>query len=189
MNNDIFNVDLTRTLPPVLRNDPKMQILSRVIEKELQENARMIKTNVIYARIDELPEKLLDVLAYDLHVDWYDYDYPVQVKRNLIKTSVRIHKKLGTVYAVETALGALHPRSEIVEWFDYGGEPFYFRIVLDVSESRVKASLAKIIDTVNIYKRLTTHIETVKYKYAKTADYEIKTVAKIGSMLRIVGGR
>ena len=175
MNNDIFNVDLTRTLPPVLKNDPKMQALSQVIAKELQENARQIKNNVIYARIDELPEKLLDVLAYDLHIDWYDYDYPVQVKRDLIKTSVRVHKKLGTVYAVETALGALHPRSEIEEWFDYGGEPFYFRIVLDVSESRVQADSGKIIRTVNIYKRLTAHLEGLYYQCGVIVEVSART--------------
>lgn len=175
MNNDIFNVDLTRTLPPVLKNDAKMQALSQVIAKELQENARQIKNNVIYARIDELPEKLLDVLAYDLHIDWYDYDYPVRVKRDLIKTSVRVHKKLGTVYAVETALGALHPRSEIEEWFDYGGEPFYFRIVLDVSESRVQADSGKIIRTVNIYKRLTAHLEGLYYQCGVIVEVSART--------------
>ena len=164
MNNDIFNMDLTRTLPPALKQDKTMQALARVIAGELQENARLICNNIIYARIDELPEKLLDILAYDLHIDWYDYDYPVEVKRDLIKTSVKVHKKLGTVYAVETALGALHPRSEIEEWFDYGGEPFYFRIVLDVSQSRVRADSSKIIRTVKMYKRLTAHIEGLYYQ-------------------------
>ena len=164
MNNDIFSMDLTRTLPPALKQDVTMRALSQAIAGELQENARLICNNIIYARIDELPEKLLDILAYDLHIDWYDYDYPVEVKRDLIKTSVKVHKKLGTVYAVETALGALHPRSEIEEWFDYGGEPFYFRIVLDVSQSRVRADSGRVIRTVKMYKRLTAHIEGLYYQ-------------------------
>lgn len=175
MNNDIFSMDLTRTLPPALKQDKTMQALSQVIAGELQENARMICNNIIYARIDELPEKLLDILAYDLHIDWYDYDYPVEVKRDLIKTSVKVHKKLGTVYAVETALGALHPRSEIEEWFDYGGEPFYFRIVLDVSQSRVRADSSKIIRTVKMYKRLTAHIEGLYYQCGVVIEVAART--------------
>ncbi|GEM_PF-221745 len=175
MNNNIFNMDLTRTLPPALRSDPNIQALSKGIAEALQENARLIKNNIIYARIDELPEKLLDVLAYDLHMDWYDYDYPIDVKRELIKTSVRVHRKLGTVYAVETALGALHPKSEIEEWFDYGGEPFYFRIILDVSESRVQADSGKIIKTVKLYKRLTAHIEGLYYQCGVVIEIGART--------------
>lgn len=185
MNNDIFHIDLTRTLPPVLKNDHKMQALSRTIADELQENARQIKNNVIYARIDELPEKLLDVLAYDLHIDWYDYDYPVQVKRDLIKTSVRVHRKLGTVYAVETAMGALHPRSEIAEWFDYGGKPFTFKAVIDISESKIEVDIRKIIKTVNIYKRMTTHMEAIQYKYVKTNIVRTGAALMMGNKLKI----
>lgn len=163
MNNNIFNVDLTRTLPPVLKNDPKMQALAQVIAKELQENARQIKNNIIYAKIDELPEKLLDVLAYDLHIDWYDYDYPVQAKRDMIKTSVKVHKKLGTVYAMETALRTIYPESKVIEWFDYGGKPFCFLVQLDITEMKIEPDKYRIIKAINIYKRLTAHLEALIY--------------------------
>ena len=92
-------------------------------------NSRADKKNIIYANINELSETWFDVLAYDLHVDWYDYDYPIEAKRAIIRDSVRVHQKLGTKAAVEMALGGIHPKSEIEEWFDYGGKPYRFRIV------------------------------------------------------------
>lgn len=183
MNNNIFNIDLTRTLPPVLKNDSRMQALSRVVADELQENARLIKNNIIYARIDELPEKILDVLAYDLHIDWYNYDYPVQIKRDLIKTSVKVHKKLGTVYAVETALRTLYPNAEIKEWFEYGGESFLFRIIIDISLSRITPEVREILRVINTYKRLTAHLEKIIYTYK--AETEIKSVA-VGGLGNII---
>lgn len=107
--NDLHSVDFTRSLPPVLQNDETMLALARSIAEQLQATAQQIKKNVIYARIDELDEQILDILAYDLHVDWYDYSYPVEVKRQTIKDSINVHRKLGTKYAVETALGAVYP--------------------------------------------------------------------------------
>ena len=94
--NDIYSIDFTRSLPPVLKDDPKMIALARTIAEQLQVTARQIEKNIIYARIDELDEQTLDVLAYDLHVDWYDYSYPIEVKRQTIKDSVKVHRKLGT---------------------------------------------------------------------------------------------
>ena len=115
MNNTIYGIDLTRALPPTLKNDEDMLALARVIGAELQETGRLIRQNIIYPRIDELPENVLDILAYDLHVDWYDFDYPIEAKRSIIKDSVKVHKRLGTVYATLTALRSVYPNSEIEE--------------------------------------------------------------------------
>lgn len=49
----------------------------------------------------------------DLHVDWYDYNYPLEAKRDLVKNSVKVHKKMGTKYAIETALAAYFQK---VKW-------------------------------------------------------------------------
>lgn len=164
MNRDIFNIDLTRTLPPALKQDRTMQALSQIIARELQENARLICNNIIYARIDELPEKLLDILAYDLHIDWYNYDSSIEDKRELIKTSVKIHKKLGTVFAVETAIKALHEDCRIEEWFEYEGCPFCFRLLVDLNNNKLKVNIDEIISRVYMCKRLTAHFEAVILK-------------------------
>ena len=112
--NELHSADYTRSLPPPLKNDPTMTALARVIAEQLQGTVRQIGKNIIYARIDELDEQTLDVLAYDLHVDWYDYSYPIEVKRQTIRDSVRVHRRLGTKYAVETALGAVFPGTRVV---------------------------------------------------------------------------
>ena len=35
-----------------------------------------------------------------MHVDWYDYSYPIEAKRNILRDSVKVHKKMGTKYAI-----------------------------------------------------------------------------------------
>ena len=37
--NDIYSIDFTRSLPPVLKNDPKMIALARTIAEQLQVTA------------------------------------------------------------------------------------------------------------------------------------------------------
>lgn len=72
-NEDFYSADFTNSLPPALKNDHDMMALAQTISAQLQTTAAEVRKNIIYARIDELDEATLDVLAYDLHVDWYDY--------------------------------------------------------------------------------------------------------------------
>ena len=106
--NKIKDADFLTTFPPALKQDESMLALGRLIAEELHITAEETKKNIIYANIEELSETWLDVLAYDLHVDWYDYDYPIEAKRAIIRDSVRVHQKLGTKAAVEMALGGIH---------------------------------------------------------------------------------
>lgn len=175
MNNTISEIDLTRALPPPLRQDKEMLALAQVIGAELQENSRLARLNIIYARIDELPENVLDILAYDLHVDWYDFDYPIEAKRGVIRDSVKVHKRLGTVYATLTALRSVYPASEIEEWFDYNGEPFTFRVVLDVTRAKAPAEYFHIKRAIDSYKRLTAHLDSLVYQCRIDLEMRIET--------------
>ena len=117
-NEDFYSADFTNSLPPALKNDPDMMALAQTISAQLQTTAAEVRKNIIYARIDELDEATLDVLAYDLHVDWYDYSYPIEVKRRTIRDSIQVHRRLGTKYAVEKVLGAVYPGTKVEEWFE-----------------------------------------------------------------------
>lgn len=151
--NKIKDADFMTKFPPALKKDESMFALGKLMAEELHITAWETGKNIIYANIGELPEKWLDVLAYDLHVDWYDYDYPVEVKRNIIKSSVQVHRKMGTKYAVENALKALYPESGVEEWFEYGGRPYTFRIKITVGSWGIPENTAvKMIRDICFYK-------------------------------------
>ena len=184
--NDIYSIDFTRSLPPALKDDPKMIALARTIAEQLQITARQIEKNIIYARIDELDEQTLDVLAYDLHVDWYDYSYPIEVKRQTIKDSVKVHRKLGTKYAVETALGAVYPGTKVKEWFEYGGKPFMFRVIIGATTAGISADRqAAVLERVRFYKNLRSHLEAISYQIKKKATVQVAAVHSVGTRLEI----
>lgn len=164
MSNKIYDTDFSKFLPNVLKKDESMMAIAKVVTEKLLEISNSIDKVLIYANIDKLPGEILDILAYDMHVDWYDETYPVEAKREVIKSSVIVHKKMGTKYAVEKALRAVHPASCIEEWFEYGGNPYCFRIICDTTESKVQANYEEIVNTVNIYKRLSAHLDSVTYQ-------------------------
>jgi phage tail P2-like protein len=147
-----------------------MLALGRVIAGELQENMRLTRQAVIYARIMELPEDLLDILARDFNVGWYRDDFTPEVKRRVIHDCVKVHKRRGTKSAVETALQAVYPNTTISEWFEYGGEPFHFRVNLDVSGCSHDdiPGTDNIRRTIELYKRLSAWLDSIIYTQKQT---------------------
>lgn len=167
----IHSAPLDQTIPPALEYDPKMKALARATAKLLQAQAGMIRDTVgIYYRVDELSENVLDMLATDLHVDWYDYSYSLDIKRSLIKDAVKVHRTLGTRAAVDTTLYAIFGDSfEIEEWFEYEGEPYTFRVEVNISERGLgpeehEAAMRSILLTKNVR----SWLEGIYYK----ADYQ-----------------
>lgn len=184
--NDIYSIDFTRCLPPVLKNDPKMVALAQSIAEQLHITADQISKNIIYARIDELDERTLDIIAYDLHIDWYDFSYPIEAKRRTIKESVKIHRKLGTKYAVEAALGAVFPGTRIEEWFEYGGDPYMFRVIIGVSESGLTAERQDaVLERIRFYKNLRSHLESISYRMEERATVQVGAIHSVGTRLKI----
>lgn len=164
--NSITEIDVTRALPPVLKLDKDMIIIADIIGRELQNNINLSRLNIIYARIDELEDEMLDILGYDLHVDWYDDSFSVEKKRQIIKDSVKVHKYLGTKYAVSTVLKSLFTDATIHEWFQYGGNPFTFKINLNISGSGMTTELQrKIVRQMFFYKNLRSHLDGLFHEY------------------------
>ena len=91
----------------------------------------------------ELPEGILDMLAWQLHVEGYEAAVDVQAKRELIQGSLLLHRRKGTPWAVRNALQtALALPADVSEWFSYGGEPYFFRVGLDVTGAEFTPAMA-----------------------------------------------
>lgn len=151
--------NLLRTLPDALREDENMLALASSIANKLAVRPAEINSLSVYAQIDSQPEEMLDILAHDFKVDWYGYNYSLLAKRSLLKSSWLVHKRLGTRGAVVTALSDIYPGSEVQAWFDYGGSPYYFRVLLDVTNQRVAITHAEIIRAIDMYKSLRSHLQ------------------------------
>ena len=93
--------NMMQQFPIALQKDPKTVALGQAIAKVMESRQDEIASLRIYPRIDELPEWLLDILARDFAVDWYDRSYTLEEKRKTIKDSFYVHRHRGTKAAVE----------------------------------------------------------------------------------------
>lgn len=106
-------------------------------------------------RTDELPEKTLDLLAWQWHVDFYEpLGMDIETKRRLIKNSIPWHRIKGTPAAVEQVVSTAFDTSTVKEWFEYGGKPYYFKIITedvttntDTIEERMKRAIKSVKNT------------------------------------------
>ena len=156
--------NLLRTLPDVLKSDESMAALVVSVAQVLSERLSEIQRLTIYSRIDELPEELLDILAYDFKVDWWDGDYTLKEKRKTLKDSWRVHRMLGTKAAVETAISAIYQNTQVSEWFEYNGEPYHFKLLIDATYENVDpAKHQRVLDRVEYYKNLRSVLDEVEY--------------------------
>ncbi|MBO6267363.1 MAG: phage tail protein I [Synergistaceae bacterium] len=171
-------------LPVALQNDENMNALATAIAGALAARPAEIDLTRIYAQIDALPEEILDILAYDFKVDWWDADYNVEQKRQTLKDSWRVHRILGTKAAVETAISAIYPATQVKEWFEYGGEPYWFKLLIDLTGVVANPEAhERILNRVSYYKNLRSHIDEIEYIIRPDHD---DTVHMGGCMAAIV---
>ena len=128
MNRGITKENLLLIMPPALTHDKSIMALAAADAEALAVRLEEIDRVRIISNIDGLDEAVLDILARDFKVDWYDPDYSLEEKRRTLKDSWRVHKTLGTRAAVETAISAIYPETTVEEWFEYGGEPYHFKL-------------------------------------------------------------
>lgn len=160
----ITKENLLSALPAVLANDESMAALAAAVAEVLTARVDEISRLSIYSRIDSLPEDLLDILAYDFKVDWWDTDYTLEEKRQTLKDSWNVHRRLGTKAAVVTAISAIYPNTQVSEWFEYGGKPYYFKLTIDATDEDIGSERhRRVLERVNFYKNLRSHLDGVRY--------------------------
>lgn len=151
---------LMQLYPSVLDKDKLFNDLGQAVAESLGEAFLNVKNSNIYCRIAELDEGVLDILAQDFNISWYDYDFQLDTKRRVIAAAFSVHRHLGTAGAMKTAICAIWPNSAVEEWFEYDGDPFYFRVLVNANEpGQEPIAFDKIDKTVQLYKNERSWLE------------------------------
>jgi len=158
---DINNVDLLKLQTLFMQKDLTTQALCAALNPQFKIISNDIGKCLILSNVNNLSSELLDELAYELHVDWYDSSANIDVKRALIKNSDKVHMYLGTPYAIEQVVWDYFGDGYVEEWYQYsGGLPYHFRVV--TSNPSVSGSLAELFSlTIDKVKRKSTIMDVV----------------------------
>lgn len=144
---------ITDGLPRVLARQEWVIALSEALGLALGKTLDYTDESQIYTRLDTAPEAVLDVLAVDWKIDWYDTELTVEQKRRIVKTALTVRRLMGTAAAVKLQVHAIYPEATVTEWFQYDGRPGCFRVSLPLPKEGITAAE---------YRRLKTGILTTK---------------------------
>mgnify|MGYP000897796282 CR=1 FL=1 len=157
---NLKNVDLIKLMPSYIQKDPTTQALCAALTSQFRQLADEVKACLILPRVDTLDSVALDELAWQLHIDWYDANASVEIKRQLIKNAIKVHRYRGTPYAVEQVIQDYFGDGYVEEWFEYNGQPYHFRVV--TSNPSVTGELAnQFAMTVESVKNVRSRLEQI----------------------------
>lgn len=164
----LYHAQIADGVPRVLREQPWVKALSLAVWELHKQTMEYIDGSQIYTAIDTVGEEVLDALAVNWKIDWYDTDYDIEQKRRIVKTALNIRRTMGTVAAVKAQADAIYPGSTLEEWFQYGGEPGYFRLRVNImtveeQEKFAAMSMREIERRLAAAKRFSAHLEEVEY--------------------------
>ena len=165
---DYQKIHLLKILPKNISADNNIQELSSVLDDELQKICKIVDNLNLIDKIDVLPEEIVNLLAWQWHVDYYDNTLPLQNKRRLVKESIRVHKTKGTAWAVENVIKSALGDSRIEEWYEYGGEPYHFRLTNITANIAGPKTLEQLMRAIDSAKNVRSTLDEIIFKRENT---------------------
>lgn len=148
---------ISKDLPESLKDDNVID-LAKVSDDFLHKIDALIERVLIYPNVDYLDEELINHLGFQQHIENFSTDLPLISKRELVKNSFLIHKLKGTRWAIETTLQQFFGNGETPEWFEYGGQPYFFKILHDVTDQEREYDRA----TIEYMKKVAFSVKNVR---------------------------
>jgi phage tail P2-like protein len=143
---------------------PNASQLLRDLESVFSDSFDLPTLNRYVVNPDLAPAHILPWLAWGLSVDDWSDNWSEQIRRNVIKASVEVHRKKGTIGALKKALQAFnYTNVKVEEWFEYGADPYFFRVFFDVNEPGFDVNiLPQVQKVIENTKNARSHLESLK---------------------------
>ena len=156
----LTTIEFIRLLPQFMRNDEAVQGLSAAIDEIVPGLSESLGVLTTWNEVDRMTEAELDALAWELNILWYDTGATIDIKRELIKNSDMVYKKLGTKWAVENVIDTYFGEGNVQEWWEYGGEPGHFN-VLSPNPSVNNEKLNEFLSILSKIKRASAKLDAI----------------------------
>ncbi len=147
------------SLAPI--NDINLKIFDEICEERF---SKLDLECILVSIIDNVPSDALPHLAEQYHITgnegWLQAKTEDE-KRALIKNSIKLHRYKGTKYGLLETLKTLSLTPTIKEWFEYGGDPYHFRVQFDVDTLFEETFENEILDLINENKNVRSVLESL----------------------------
>lgn len=162
-----MDLPLEEIVPSSLLTDPNIVAICQSIQDELTLLNQAAVEIELYSRLDELPEPILRMLAWENRISSIEWTLAqnIEEKIQLVRDSFDINLRRGTRGSVERIFELLGMNIELEEWFEYGGDPGTFRItVIELGDRGIEEEEYGMIDMLIIrYKPLSRWLESITF--------------------------
>jgi phage tail P2-like protein len=137
------------------------------------------------------PEPFLPWLAWQRSVDIWNPAWPVSVKRQVIASSLIVHRIKGTPGAIELGLAAMDFEASVIEWWEASAEAPLdkgrFRVEVDLfSRGMTEAEIATVFAAVGVYKNAKSHLDLLTVRIASKSAPRLSSAVAAGSEITIL---
>lgn len=183
MSKSLSEVSFVEILPPSIAGDATIRAAAQALDAELQAVLAASRNVLLWARIDEMSEAVLTHLAARLHVDVWDPAWSMERKRTAVRNAVQVHRYKGTAQAVRLAL---EPFADVrmEEWFEYGGSPYNFRVLVDTQVESASLYLA-IRKAVSAVKNVRSHFEAIRLPRQSVGAAGMVGILQVGYRVKL----
>lgn len=159
--------DIVQILPSSLQADENVVHTSKAVTASINKVTAETVNDLIMSRIDELPEPVVNSLAWQFHVDTYSEDLDISHKRKLVKNAIKDHKYKGTSWAVKSVVEVLLNYAKVEEWFEYKGSPYHFRVNGSYGPIVNGDSLQNLVNAINEAKNVRSWLDGISFERKK----------------------
>lgn len=145
-------------------NDINLKIFDEICEERF---GNLNLDAVLVSIIDDVPSDALPHLAEQYHItgnEGWLQALSESEKRNLIKSAIKMHRYKGTKYAIEEIFNTLNIVGNVKEWFNYGGKPYYFKVILQIFNRSINEETeTKLRALIDEYKNERSWLEQIEF--------------------------
>lgn len=165
---DIRTGELADILPVEFIRQPQAVAISYALKKAYETFLAVQTMIYVYAFVDGAPGFVLDLLAVELRVRYYDSSLELKTKRKLIKSAILVNMKDGTTFAVDTVVATIYNWGRVLEWYEYGGENNHFRVELDANNGGYDVDA--LLSAIMVVKRMSSKLDSIELLQKQDQD-------------------
>lgn len=125
---NFYDGQIADILPGNLMDTPEAQAFSLALREGTRLLHKYTQLCYVYCSIDTAQDPVLDLLARELRTQYYSDSLDIDTKRSLVRNTLIWYMTAGTPAAVEELVAVVFGEGEVTEWYEYGGEPYWFKI-------------------------------------------------------------
>jgi len=130
--------------------------------------------------------RYLPVLAEDYQTYFLDEATNEEERRRMIAASLSVHRRKGSIWALRMGFEATGYPVTVQEWTEYGGDPYYFRLIVDVSGREIgDEQISKIAELTEEMKNVRSHLDYIQPELGNAGRVEAICVSGGGETVTV----